>query len=256
MAHGVDTGRVTADVEMLRHLQWKAPVRLASTANGAIATAYEAGDTVDGVTLVLYDRLLLKNQTDDEENGIYVVQASGEPLRAYDMDTPNEVPGAIVYVMEGTVNGGQLFVCTNTTEPEISVDAITFVDLITEGPDLSVIAIPFLINGGGSTIVVGTYGELRIPFGCTITGWTVLGDQSGAIAIDTRKETYANYSATVPDSGDSIWSGSPPEITASGVKATATGLSIAVTAGDVLRWYVLSCTSITRASLTIEATRT
>jgi hypothetical protein len=78
-------------------LAWKQPVRVASTANVAIASGLEAGDTVDGITLVAGDRVLLKNQTAPEENGIYVAVASGAASRSSDMDslTPiDEVNGA------------------------------------------------------------------------------------------------------------------------------------------------------------------
>jgi hypothetical protein len=173
MAHGVDTGRITHDPEMHRHVQWKAPVRVATTANGTLASAFEAGDTVDGITLALYDRILLKNQSADEFNGIYVVQASGAPLRAYDMDQPNEVPGAIVYVMAGTANAGHLYVCTNLTDPVLDDDPITFTDL-GGGPfqpldaDLTAIAAITrnrgdIIRGGAAAwedLALGTDGKL------------------------------------------------------------------------------------------------
>jgi len=50
---------------------WKQPVRVATTTNGALATAYENGDTIDGVSLVTGNRILLKDQTAGAENGIY-----------------------------------------------------------------------------------------------------------------------------------------------------------------------------------------
>ena len=68
-------------------LSWKQPVRVASTANVAIATGLENGDSIDGVTLATGNRVLLKNQTAPEENGIYVVVASGAASRSSDMDS-------------------------------------------------------------------------------------------------------------------------------------------------------------------------
>lgn len=93
-------------------LSWKQPVRVASTANVAIATGLENGDSIDGVTLATGNRVLLKNQTAPEENGIYVVVASGAASRSSDMDslTPiDEVNGAAVWVLEGTANGDKAF---------------------------------------------------------------------------------------------------------------------------------------------------
>src|SRR5688500_804482 len=69
-------------------LAWKSPAaRVATTTNGTLATAFANGQTIDGVTLVTGDRILLKNQTTQSENGIYTVNASGAPTRATDADS-------------------------------------------------------------------------------------------------------------------------------------------------------------------------
>lgn len=78
-------------------------VRAASTANGTLATAFENGDSLDGVTLATGDRVLLKDQSDLTENGIYTVNASGSPTRATDADAAGEmISGMVVNVAEGT----------------------------------------------------------------------------------------------------------------------------------------------------------
>ena len=93
-----------------RGLQWKIPARVATTANGTLATAYANGQSVDGVTLVTGDRILLKDQTAAAENGIYTVDSSGAPTRATDADTGGELaPGTAVSVNEGTANGDKVF---------------------------------------------------------------------------------------------------------------------------------------------------
>lgn len=84
-------------------LNWKAEVRVVATTNGTLATAYENGDTIDGIILASGDRILLVGQTDGSENGIYVVNGSGAPTRATDADTTAELKSAIVPVREGTV---------------------------------------------------------------------------------------------------------------------------------------------------------
>jgi hypothetical protein len=84
-------------------LSWKNTVRVASTANFDITTG-GLSTSIDGVTVVAGDRVLLMNQTDASENGIYVA-ASGAWSRATDFDslTPiDEINGAAVYVEEGS----------------------------------------------------------------------------------------------------------------------------------------------------------
>ena len=91
-------------------------VRLATTANGTLASAFASGQSIDGVTLATSDRILIKNQTDASENGIYVVAATGAPSRASDMDAASEFAGSFVFVTEGTDNADCSFVCT--VEPD------------------------------------------------------------------------------------------------------------------------------------------
>jgi hypothetical protein len=80
--------------------------RVAVNGNITIATALENGDTAGGVTLATGDRVLLKDQTNTAENGIYVVQASGQALRAADFDTATEVDsGDFIFVSSGTYAG-------------------------------------------------------------------------------------------------------------------------------------------------------
>lgn len=83
-------------------LSWKQEVKVATTVNGTLATAYTNGSTIDGVTLVTGDRILIKNQTTQSENGIYTVNASGAPTRSTDADVGTELVGATVYVDQGT----------------------------------------------------------------------------------------------------------------------------------------------------------
>lgn len=82
------------------------PVRVATTANGTLATAYANGQTVDGVVLATNDLILLKNQTSSNTDGVYVVQASGAPARSTSYDTFTELNQARVSVTAGTTNAG------------------------------------------------------------------------------------------------------------------------------------------------------
>jgi hypothetical protein len=86
-------------------IDWKQSVRAATVGPGTMATDFDNGSVIDGVTLATGDRILIKDQATGSENGIYVVQASGAPVRSTDADVNAEVTsGLSVFVQEGTVN--------------------------------------------------------------------------------------------------------------------------------------------------------
>lgn len=87
----------------------------ATTSDVILATEVEAGDVLDGVTLVEGNRILIKNQINKSQNGIYVVSATGAPTRALDFDSPLEIDGGdFVFVISGTNNDNTGWVQTNT----------------------------------------------------------------------------------------------------------------------------------------------
>lgn len=91
-------------------LDVKLSVRAATTANITLSGT----QTVDGVALVAGNRVLVKNQTDATQNGIYVV-ASGAWSRSSDANSSaNLTPGAFSFVEEGTTNMDSGFILTNT----------------------------------------------------------------------------------------------------------------------------------------------
>jgi phage-related tail fiber protein len=100
-------------------LEFKESVRAASTANINLTLP---GTTIDGVTLVNGDRILLKDQTTTSQNGIYVFAGPSTPLsRAADSNTSDEMlPGTFVLVTEGSVNGDTAWVLA--TDAPITLD--------------------------------------------------------------------------------------------------------------------------------------
>lgn len=104
----------------------KGSAKVATTSNGVLATAYTSGQSIDGVTLTTGDRILLKNQTSQSENGLYTVNASGAPTRATDMDVWLEVPGAFIAIEEGTANADTIWLCTSNQGGTINSTAIVF----------------------------------------------------------------------------------------------------------------------------------
>jgi hypothetical protein len=122
----VDAARQGLDV--------KQSVRAATTASVNLAADLEAGDELDGVTLVAGDRILVKDQggpgVAHVDNGIYVVQASGAPVRASDSngtaDTGELSPGTFTFVEEGTVNSDKGFVISTNGTITVGSTAIAW----------------------------------------------------------------------------------------------------------------------------------
>jgi len=118
-----------------------------------------------------------------------------------------------------------------------------------------IVGIEFVIDGGGVAITTGVKGFIEVPFACTITGVTLLADQSGSIVIDVWKDTYGNYPPTV---ADTITAAAKPTITTAtkSQDTTLTGWTVAVTAGNVIGFNVDSCTTITRCTISLRAKKT
>lgn len=115
----------------------KGSVRVATTANGTLATAFANGQVVDGITLVTGNLILLKNQSTQAENGVYTVNASGAPTRATWMDSAAEIDGVYVAVEDGTANAGTLWI-TVSEVTTLNTDAIVFTQIQTSGAVSSV----------------------------------------------------------------------------------------------------------------------
>jgi hypothetical protein len=108
-------------------IDFKESIRVATTSNGTFASAFTAGQTVDGVTLVADDRILLKNQSTGNQNGIYDVTASGAPVRSSDANTSAEVTtGMFAFIEEGTSNADTGWLLTTTGSITLDTTALTF----------------------------------------------------------------------------------------------------------------------------------
>jgi predicted regulator of Ras-like GTPase activity (Roadblock/LC7/MglB family) len=118
----VDAARQGLDV--------KQSVRAATTAAINLASDLNNGDVLDGVTLVTGDRILVKNQVSDSENGIYVATASGAASRSSDangtVDTGELKPGTFTFVEEGTVNSDKGFVVSTNGTITVGSTGITW----------------------------------------------------------------------------------------------------------------------------------
>ena len=105
-------------------LSVKENVRVVGGSNVDISSAPAS---IDGVTLSNDDRVLLINQTDGAENGVYVFAGSTNAMsRATDMDEGDDFPGAFLFALEGNTYDNQGFVCINDSAPTLGTTDIDF----------------------------------------------------------------------------------------------------------------------------------
>ena len=128
---------------------------VATTANITLATDLENGDTIDGVTLVTGDRVLVKDQTDATANGLYIVVASGAASRDPQFDTIPELSGQMIVVNQGTVNDNKIFLCTTDSNATIGVSNITYT-VITPANVGTVTSVGVADSGSSEFIVTGS----------------------------------------------------------------------------------------------------
>ena len=123
-------------------LDVKKSVDFASTANvagtynngaGTITAGSNGALSMDGGSPAIGQRVLLKDQTDSVQNGIYSVTTAGNAGAAYvltratDADAAAEISGgAFFFVEQGSANADNGYVTTHNGTPTIGTDDITF----------------------------------------------------------------------------------------------------------------------------------
>ena len=140
--------------------KWKDPVRAATTGNITLSGA----QSIDGVSVIAGDRVLVKAQSTGSGNGIYLA-ASGAWTRATDFDAASELVGASCFVSEGTTLGNSVWVLTTDAPITLGTTSLVFVQ-----------------TNGGTSYTAGN--------GVTITG--------GVVAVDPAV-TARKASATIGD---------------------------------------------------------
>ena len=193
-------------------LDAKASCVAATTADITLSGA----QTIDGVSVVAGNRVLVKNQSLSQNNGIYLC-ASGAWTRTTDADTWDELTSAFTFIEQGTVNGDCGFVCTANA-----------------GGTLGTTALPWSQFSGAGTFTAGT--------GLTLTGSVfsltspvaVANGGTGLTSLGTGVATFlgtpssANLAAAVSDetgSGALVFATSPTLVTPNLGAASATSIA-------------------------------
>jgi len=192
----------------------KAPVLVATTANITLS----GEQTIDGIT-TSSSRVLVKNQTTQANNGIYV-SSSGAWSRASDANTWNSLVSAFVFVEEGNTQADTGWVCTSDPGGTLGVTAVTFVQF-----------------SGAGTYTAGTGLTLSgNTFSITNTAVTAGSYTLGNFTVNAQGQLTAASSTSTIGSGNVVLATSPTLVTpnlgtpsvlvGTNITGTAAGLSI------------------------------
>ena len=198
-------------------LDAKASCKAASTGNLSLTGA----QTIDGVSVVAGDRVLVKDQTSGEENGIYVA-AVGAWSRATDADGVTRAinngeitSGLFTFIEQGTQNGSKGFVLITPDPIDVGVTELVFTQFSEAGSATAGDGI--VINGNVISVdpaVLQDIADLATLSGVTpnstdlglFTGSTIADNstikaalQSLEIKTETNSAALGNNATTLAD---------------------------------------------------------
>lgn len=164
---------------------YKASARVATTADITLS----APQTIDGVSAIAGDRVLVKDQATGSENGLYVV-AAGAWSRAVDADQNDEVrAGLLVFVSEGTAGGNKLWMLTTNDPIVVGTTALVFSSVAgsgdVSGPGSSTDNAIVRFDGTtgkliqNSGVTISDTNDLVVAGDATVNGSVTLGNASG-----------------------------------------------------------------------------
>ena len=200
-------------------LDAKASCVAATTADITLSGA----QTIDGVSVVAGNRVLVKNQSLSQNNGIYLC-ASGSWTRTTDADTWDELTSAFTFIEQGTVNGDCGFVCTANAGGTLGTTALPWSQFSGAGT----------FTAGTGLTLTGSVFSLTSPV-AVANGGTGLTSLGSGVATFLGTPSSANLAAAVSDetgSGSLVFATSPTLVTPilgtpqSGTLTSCTGLPI------------------------------
>lgn len=178
---------------LLGGFDFKSSCRVATTANITLSGL----QTIDGVSLTLNDRVLVKNQTDAEDNGIYNASSSTW-TRSTDADTSSDITsGLFVAVTEGTANGDTAWLLTTNDPITLGTTELTFTEFGTSGSGSGDFVGPSSSTNNALVVFDGTTGKLG-------KNSAAVFDASGNLNITSTDNTVANLQITSANTGETL----------------------------------------------------
>jgi hypothetical protein len=214
-------------------ISWKQPVRCGTTANITLSGL----QTIDGVTVVADNRVLVKNQTTTSQNGIYLASATAWS-RAPDADTWNELISALVFVESGSTLAGSAWYCTIQPGGTIGTTAIVWSNFsvaatYTAGTGLTLTDYVFSITNTG--VAAAAYGSASKTLTATVNAQGQLTVISAPdIAIANTQVSGLGTMSTQSASSVAITGGSINGTTIGGTTAAAVNATTFTGAGTGL----------------------
>jgi len=147
-------------------LDVKASVKAATTANITLSGT----QTIDGISVGVGDRVLVKNQSTQADNGIYVA-ASGAWARSADANTWAELVSAYTFVEEGSTYADTGWVCTVNSGGTLGVTAVTWSQFSGAGSYLAGTGLTLTGNTFSITntaVTAGSYGSASETLTATV----------------------------------------------------------------------------------------
>ena len=178
----------------IQGLSFKQPAQVATTANITLSGL----QTIDGYTTLAGDRVLVKNQSTQANNGIYIASASAW-ARSSDANTYAELVAAFLFVENGSSQSGSAWVSTIPQNGTLGTTPITFSQFSNSstyyaGTGLTLSAYTFSITPVGTA---GTYGSASsVPVFVTNASGQVSSVTNTSISI-----APSQINATIPNSG-------------------------------------------------------
>jgi hypothetical protein len=167
----------------------KDSAKAATIINGNLSSDFIAGSIIDNYTLVNGDRILIKNQTNTIQNGIYIV-GSGTPIRSSDFSNGSNASGCFVFIEKGTINSNTGWICNTITSDIIGTDGITFTQFTGVGEIVPGIAISTStstniidVNIDNYSIEVDGSNTLRLSSNCIGNG--IAGGSGDPLSTNT-----------------------------------------------------------------------